>query len=378
MIIEIDRGLADEETLTTVYEILGGARITPDEVEEIIGERRIILGVKVNLAGLALDDNRIAGVHGVMAVDRISPKYKLASLQWGERTNGGHSKVIIPSPQGEIIIGGDGLVVISGPCSCEDYESMTRIGGLVNAAGAHLMRAGAYKPRTSPYDFQGLRAEARPIIERIMQETGFGFVCEATGIEAAEDLALYASMIQIGARNAQNYDLLKKVAELTANPDDPKHSLPVLLKHSMSPTLDVFLNSAEYILAGGNPNVVLCVRGAQTIEKGDVLRNTAMLEYIPLLKQASHLPVCYDPSHVGRRDLVFDLSLAAVEMGADALIVESHYDPERAKSDGGQTIYAGPLEGRNVSPKQRLDVLIPEVMATYHRRREWEERLHNL
>src|SRR6202162_4914240 len=225
-------------------------------------------------------------------------------------------------------IGGPDLVVIAGPCSVESREQLMETARGVKASGAHLLRGGAYKPRTSPYDFQGLGLEGLKILAEARKETGLPIVTEVMGVEDLDAVVEYADMMQVGARNMQNYPLLRRLATV------PR---PVLLKRGPSATIKEWLLAAEYLLSGGNPNVVLCERGIKTFDSE--LRNTMDLAGVALAKELCHLPVVVDPSHAtGRRSLVPAASRAAVAIGADGLIVEVHPCPERALSDGAQSL----------------------------------------
>lgn len=225
-------------------------------------------------------------------------------------------------------IGGKELVVIAGPCSVEHEEQILRAAEAVKAAGARLLRGGAYKPRTSPYVFQGLGEEGLKLLAKAREYTGLGVVTEVMESSEVEIVAEYADLLQVGARNMQNTKLLRSLSRI------PK---PVLLKRGPSATLNEFLMSAEYILSGGNHRVILCERGIRTFV--EYTRNTLDLNIVPAVKQLSHLPIVVDPSHgTGRHDLVIPMSRAAVAAGADGLLVEVHPEPEKALSDGEQSL----------------------------------------
>lgn len=229
---------------------------------------------------------------------------------------------------GNVPIGGDGAVVIAGPCSVESREQVIDTAFAVRQCGAVMLRGGAYKPRTSPYDFQGLGEEGLRILREAGDETGMPVVTE---IMSEEEIGLgcdYADMIQIGARNMQNFALLKKLGKIRT---------PILLKRGASATVKEWLSAAEYILHGGNENVVLCERGIKTFDNG--LRNTLDLASVALVKEMTHLPVIVDPSHAtGKRTLIAPTSKAAFAVGADGIIVEVHPEPEKAWSDGEQSL----------------------------------------
>ena len=231
-------------------------------------------------------------------------------------------------------IGGKELAIIAGPCAIESREQARAAAARVRKAGARLFRGGAFKPRTSPYSFQGMGEEGLKILAEIRSEFGLLIVTETIDPENCDLVEKYADVLQVGARNMQNFSLLKRVG---------RSKLPVLLKRGMSATLDEFLMAAEYILAEGNYHVILCERGVRTF--ADHSRNTLDLSMIPAVKRLSHLPIIADPSHgTGRRDNVIPLARAAVAVGADGLIVEVHPDPDRAVSDGYQSLFPEQFE----------------------------------
>lgn len=229
---------------------------------------------------------------------------------------------------GKYQIGGNNITIIAGPCSVESREQINRTADGVKRAGAHLLRGGAYKPRTSPYDFQGLKEEGLELLKESRERTGMPIVTEVVSPELVEKVSEYADLLQIGARNMQNYELLKEVGQANK---------PVLLKRGISATIEEFLLAAEYIIFSGNENVILCERGIRTFEK--YTRNTLDLSAVALIKQMSHLPVIVDPSHAsGRKDLIIPLAKAAIAAGADGVMVEVHHQPELALSDGQQSL----------------------------------------
>ncbi len=257
---------------------------------------------------------------GVQALVPISAPYKLVSRELRrERT------VV---DVGGVAIGGDRWVVIAGPCSVESREQLLETARSIKKSGATLLRGGAYKPRTSPYDFQGLGIEALKLLQEAREITGMPIVTEVMGVEDVDLVSEYADMLQIGARNMQNSPLLRRVAQ---------SKRPILLKRGPSATVKEWLLAAEYILSGGNPNVVLCERGIKTFESE--LRNTFDVAAIALAQELSHLPVIADPSHgTGRRSVIPAMSRAAIAAGADGLMIEVHPCPERALSDGPQSL----------------------------------------
>jgi 3-deoxy-7-phosphoheptulonate synthase len=261
---------------------------------------------------------------GVVECIPVSKPYKLVSREVKEED----TVVRVPIPGGEVTIGGNSLCMIAGPCAIESREQAMAIAARVQAAGATLFRGGAYKPRTSPYSFQGLGEEGLKILAEVREQFGLGIVTEAVDSESLDLVERYADVIQIGARNMQNFSLLKRAGRLRK---------PVLLKRGMSATLDEFLMAGEYVMAEGNYNVILCERGVRTFS--DFTRNTLDLSIIPAVKRRSHLPILVDPSHgTGRRHKVLPLSRAAVAVGADGLLIEVHHEPDRALSDGMQSI----------------------------------------
>src|SRR5437588_10405669 len=257
---------------------------------------------------------------GVDNVVAIAQPFKLVSRQVKP-----HRSIV---RVGEVAIGGDTVVVIAGPCSVESREQLISTAHAVKKAGASLLRGGAYKPRTSPYDFQGLGEEALKILREASEETGLPVVTEVMGTEDVELICEYADMLQVGARNMQNFNLLRKLATVRK---------PVLLKRGPSATVKEWLLAAEYLLAGGNPDVVLCERGIKTFETET--RNTMELAAVALARDLSHLPVIADPSHgTGKPSLITPMVRAAMALGADGIIVEVHPCPERALSDGPQSL----------------------------------------
>ena len=228
----------------------------------------------------------------------------------------------------KVTVGGEKIVMMAGPCSVENAENTRFIAGEVKAHGATVLRGGAYKPRTSPYDFQGLGLEGLQILAQTRKETGLPIITEVMTPGLVEQVCEYADVLQIGARNMQNYDLLREVGKMRT---------PVLLKRGLSSTIEEWLKAAEYLLAGGNLNVMFCERGIRTFEPST--RFTLDLSAIPAIKRASHLPIIIDPSQgTGRRDMVASMSKAAIAAGADGLIIEVHPHPEDALSDGQQTL----------------------------------------
>jgi len=289
----------------------------------IPGSERTAIGVLGNKG--YIDDTTIRDLPGVGQVIHVSKPYKLVSRDFHPRNT------IVKVGAVEI---GEGRrpVVVAGPCAVESEAQILKTARAVKKAGADLLRGGAFKPRTGPHTFQGLREEGLKLLVKAREETGLPIVTEVMSPDTVELVASYADLLQIGARNMQNFDLLKEVGRIKK---------PVLLKRGMSATLEEFLAAAEYILAEGNPQVILCERGIRTFETAT--RNTIDLSIVPLIKEISHLPVMVDPSHAtGKRSLVAPMSKAALVSGADGVLVEVHPEPEKALSDGPQSLtFAG-------------------------------------
>ncbi len=285
----------------------------------IPGAQRTAIGITGNPG--AIDPAEFEGLPGVAEAIRVSKPYKLVSRDVKPddtvvRVNG-------------VEVGGGELVLIAGPCSVESREQILATAREVRAAGAQLLRGGAYKPRTSPYAFQGLAEEGLKLLAEAREQTGLGVVTEAIDVETFDLVERYADCVQIGARNMQNYSLLRRAG---------RSRLPVLLKRGMSSTLEEFLMAAEYILSEGNYQVILCERGVRTF--ADHTRNTLDLSVVPAVQSLSHLPILVDPSHgTGKRDKVLPMARAAVAAGAAGLMIEVHPDPEGAWSDGYQSLY---------------------------------------
>jgi 3-deoxy-7-phosphoheptulonate synthase len=287
------------------------------------GKERVIIGVVGN--GRPLDREQIARFDGVERTVPVLRPFKLASRDF-------HPEDSVVPING-VSVGGKELVVIAGPCAVEGREQLLEAAQAVKDAGAHMLRGGAFKPRTSPYSFQGLGEEGLRFLATARQETGLPIVTEVMAPEQVPLVTTFADVLQIGARNMQNYALLHAVGE---------SQRPVLLKRGMMSTVEELLMSAEYILSHGNNRVMLCERGIRTFEK--YTRNTLDINAVPLLKQLSHLPVIVDPSHgTGKWELVAAVSKAAVAAGADGLIVEVHPHPSVALSDGAQSLKPEPF-----------------------------------
>ena len=286
----------------------------------IHGATRDVIGAVGDERGKAVLQT-LESLHGVENVVPILQPYKLASKEIKKAA----SLVRISD---DVVIGGEQLIVMAGPCSVESEAQIIETARAVREAGAHVLRGGAFKPRTSPYSFQGLEEEGLKLLAKARDLTGLPVVTEVINPETAELVAEYADILQIGARNSQNFALLKKVGQI---------GKPVLLKRGMSMTIQEFLMSAEYVMSEGNQSVILCERGIRTFETAT--RNTLDLSAIPVLKEKTHLPVVIDPSHgTGNHRYVAPMCYASVAAGADGLIVEVHPDPEHASSDGHQSL----------------------------------------
>ncbi|HET7041935.1 MAG TPA: 3-deoxy-7-phosphoheptulonate synthase, partial [Gemmatimonadales bacterium] len=297
------------------------------------GRQRTTVGVVGNDG--RVDGDRLAALSGVFECLHVTPPYKQASREWKQEPT------VVRLPGG-LSIGGEDVVVMAGPCSVENEKQILASAHAVRDAGATILRGGAYKPRSSPYSFQGLGLPGLKLLAKAREETGLLIVTEAMDPEGAELVAEHADIIQIGARNMQNYSLLKKAGKLKK---------PVLLKRGLSATIQEFLLSAEYVLAEGNPDVILCERGIRSFDSQT--RNLFDLSAIPVVKKLSHLPIVADPSHgTGLREFVPPMARAAVAAGADGLLVEVHPNPDRALSDGAQTL----------APEQ-FDKMMREVKA---------------
>ncbi len=288
----------------------------------IPGTIRTAIGITGNKS--AVDLGVLESLPGVIECIPVSKPYKLVSRDAKEED----SILRIPTPLGDVIVGGDKVALVAGPCAVESEEQAFAIAQRVAKSGVRLFRGGAYKPRTSPYSFQGLGEPGLKIMAKVREKFGFGIITEAIDNESLDLVEEYADVIQIGARNMQNFSLLKRAG---------RAKKPVLLKRGMSATLDEFLMAAEYVLSEGNYNVMLCERGVRTF--ADHSRNTLDLTIVPAVKKRSHLPILVDPSHgTGKRHKVLPLSRAAIAVGADGLLVEVHHEPDKALSDGMQSI----------------------------------------
>ncbi len=314
MILEMEPN-ASQEDVEFVIKRAQGLGLTVHVSRQ--GERTVI-SVFGNTRGL--DPTALAGLRGVRGLRQLSRPFRLASREYK------------PEPTlvrvGDCTVGGKAVVVMAGPCSVESYDQLRRTAEAVQEAGAAILRGGAFKPRSSPYSWQGLAERGLEILARVREETGLLVLTEVLAPEQVALVSRYADILQIGTRNMQNFPLLHAVGE---------SGKPAVLKRGMMSTVEEWLLSAEYILSHGNEKLILCERGIRTFET--YTRNTLDINAVPLLKELTHLPVIVDPSHAtGKASLVPAVSLAAVAAGADGLLVEVHPDPERAASDGFQSL----------------------------------------
>lgn len=314
MLVVMTPGATDRE-IQSVIEFIERQRLA---AHPLPGPTRTAIGITGNTG--AIDSRQLEMMAGVDQLIRITKPYKLASREM-------HSAdTVVGLPQATV--GPETFTVVAGPCSVENEAQIVRTAEFLLSQGVKLLRAGAFKPRTSPYSFQGMGQEGLDILVRTRHKTGIGIVTEVMDTEYVEAVEHAADVIQIGTRNMQNYSLLKRVSRTRK---------PVLLKRGLAATLEDWLMSAEYLMAGGNAKVILCERGVRTF--ADHTRNTLDLSVIPPAKKVCHLPIVVDPSHgTGHRDYVIPMALAALAAGADGILVEIHPDPPRALSDGQQSL----------------------------------------
>ncbi len=316
MLVVMQRG-ASSEDVNRVVSIIAEMGY---EGRPMPGAQRTAVGLIGNDG--RVDSSRLEALPGVAEVVHITQPYKQVSREW--RTE---NTVVTIAPG--VAVGGDEVIIIAGPCSVESEEQIMSAARIVKAAGGTALRGGAFKPRSSPYSFQGMGRRGLELLARARKETGLAIVTEAMDAEGAREVADVADCIQIGARNMQNYSLLKTVGKLNK---------PVLIKRGMAATISDLLLSAEYVLAEGNENVILCERGVRSFDSA--ARNMLDLTAIPIVHRLSHLPIIADPSHgTGMRDKVTPMARAAVAAGADGVIIEVHPEPDRALSDGAQSLY---------------------------------------
>ena len=314
MIIKLKKGATNEQVdhIVSVFENFGM------EIKDISGREYGVLGIVGDTSKLSIRD--MEALEGVETVTRIQEPFKKANRKMQEECT-------IIDVNG-IKIGRGNFTIMSGPCSVESRDQILEVARSVKNSGAQILRGGAYKPRTSPYAFQGMELEGLDLLKEARKETGMPIVTEIMSVDLVEKFAAEVDIIQVGARNMQNFDLLKALGKIDK---------PILLKRGLSATIEEWLMSAEYIMAGGNEKVILCERGIRTYEK--FTRNTLDLSAILAVKKLSHLPVIVDPSHAtGKRWMVKKLAMAAAAVGADGLMIEVHNDPENALCDGAQSL----------------------------------------
>lgn len=321
MIVVMKVGSPDQE-IQRIEEELQDWGLTP---EKIVGKHKVVMGLVGETA--SLDPLQIKEISPwIERVLRVEKPYKKTSLEY---RNGEHSSVVVPTPNGNVTFGQNHpVVIIAGPCSVENEAMIIETAKAVKAAGASFLRGGAYKPRTSPYSFQGHGESALELLAAARDASGLGIITEVMDTADVDKVAEVADIVQVGARNMQNFALLKKVGA---------QDKPVFLKRGMSATIDDLLMASEYILAAGNSNVILCERGIRTFDRKHV-RNTLDLAVIPVLRSLTHLPIAIDPSHgTGVAQFVPPMAKAAIAAGADSLMIEVHPNPAKALSDGPQS-----------------------------------------
>ncbi len=307
----------------------------------IPGAARTAIGITGNKG--AVDLGVLEALPGVIECIPVSKPYKLVSRD----AKAEDTVVTITTPLGDVLVGGGNIAMVAGPCAVETEEQCFAIAERVAPTGVKLFRGGAYKPRTSPYSFQGHGEDGLKILANVRKKFGFGIITEAVDNESLDLVEEYADVIQIGARNMQNFSLLKRAG---------RAKKPVLLKRGMSATLDEFLMAAEYLLSEGNYRVIMCERGVRTFS--DFSRNTLDLAVVPAVQRRSHLPIMVDPSHgTGKRSKVLPLSRAAIAVGADGLLVEVHHEPDKAWSDGVQSILPEEFAELMLEARQIANVL---------------------
>jgi 3-deoxy-7-phosphoheptulonate synthase len=366
MIIRVNKEYEGETTESEILAVLVDYGIdTATKVDVLDGENEKLVAVRGDLTKLhdKISLRQLESIRGVSLVELITDTSKLTSLDYRIRMGGGLSTVEVPTHDGSIILGGDEYHLIGGPCSCEDEKQMILHATDAKAIGLKMLRAGAYKPRTSPQDHQGSREVGLEVLERVSNDFGLTIVTEATGERALEQIMAYEGkmpfVIQVGSRNAQSYDFLREIGDATANTTSPEKSIPVLYKRGFSQTIRELRFGIEYLMHGSsdkmqNPNVIPCLRGLRNFEPET--RNTPDVGDLTVLRQLIHQVLCYDPSHQGRRDTIYDLVMQSVMGGSAVGLVEANRDPEVAVTDGAQSIWLGNVipDGQYVPRKQRL------------------------
>lgn len=347
MIVVMKNGSPAAEIVRLSEEFHNTWGLTP---EKIVGKHKVVIGLVGNTA--QLDPLQLQELSPwIERVLRVEKPFKRVSREF---RHGEPTEVVVNTPNGAIHFGEhQPLVVVAGPCSVENEEMIVETARRVKAAGAKFLRGGAYKPRTSPYAFQGYGESALGLLAAARAATGLGIITEVMDTADLEKVAAVADIVQVGARNMQNFSLLKKVGA---------QDKPVLLKRGMSATIEEWLMAAEYILAAGNPNVIFCERGIRTFDR-QYARNTLDLSVLPVLRSLTHLPIMIDPSHgTGRAEYVPAMAMAAIAAGTDALMIEVHPNPAKALSDGPQSL-----------TPERFDQLMPELAVIGKAMDRWSQ-----
>ena len=330
------RATATEEDVRAVCKRIESFGFKPHPIP---GAQRTAIGITGNKG--AVEQSTLEEMRGVAEVIRVSKPYKLVSRDVKPENT------VVRFPGTDIAVGGKDLIVMAGPCAIETREQAFAIAERVHAAGAQFFRGGAYKPRTSPYSFQGLEEEGLQIMAEVRDRFGMLVITEAIDHESMDKVEQYADVIQLGARNMQNFSLLKRAG---------RAKKPVMLKRGLSATLEEFLMAAEYIMSEGNYDIILCERGIRTFT--DHTRNTLDLSIVPAVQRLSHLPIVVDPSHgTGKRNKVTPMARAATAVGADGLIIEVHHCPDQALSDGPQSLFPEQFDNLMSEVKQIAQVL---------------------
>lgn len=346
MIVVMKVGSPDTE-IERVNQEFSDWGLTP---EKIVGKHKVVIGLVGET--VSLDPLQIQEVSPwIETVLRVEQPFKRASLEF---RHGEYSDVVVPTPAGVVTFGKNHpVVLVAGPCSVENEEMIVETAKRVKAAGAQFLRGGAYKPRTSPYAFQGHGESALGLLATAREASGLGIITEVMDTADLDLISEVADVVQVGARNMQNFSLLKKVGA---------QNKPVLLKRGMSATINEWLMAAEYILAAGNPNVILCERGIRTFDR-EYARNTLDLSVLPVLRNLTHLPIMIDPSHgTGKAEYVPAMALASIAAGCDSLMIEVHPNPAKALSDGPQSLTPA-----------AFDELVPELAVIGKAVKRWSE-----
>ena len=336
MVVVMHEGATEEQIQSVIDRLIQMGF----DVHRSTGSTHTVLGA---VGGAPVDHREVELLDGVREVVKISASYKLASRAF--KPDG--TIVKIGPPGRQIEVGGRNVVMMAGPCTVESAEQVDTIAGVMHDCGIRVIRGGAFKPRTSPYSFQGMGEEGLKVLRQAADKHGLIVISEVMNQTQIPMFLEYADVLQVGARNMQNFDLLKELGKVRR---------PVLLKRGPSATIEEWLLSAEYLMAGGNHDVMLCERGIRTFE--NYTRNTLDISAIPVIKKLSHLPILVDPSHgTGRRDKVAPMARAAVAAGADGLLIEVHHAPETALCDGAQSLY--PAQFRELM--SQLNIIAPAV-----------------